>query len=202
MPMNSESWIGAREARIDRAIDRAVREMMDLDPPPGLRRRVLARLSMPETQRTWWLPRYALASAALTVLLLSLTALPRETEPPARPSAPSIFVATAPSVPDANTSVRVLETAQPEATPPVPHAQGFTRERIPMPRVSNVFGTRTNSVSPTVDRTSETGATRRARIDVDALPPLRLVPLSERPIEIPPLVVVPLAMPGPPKLNR
>jgi len=34
----------ASETRLDRAIDRAVRDMMHVDPRPGFRRRVLARL--------------------------------------------------------------------------------------------------------------------------------------------------------------
>src|SRR5258705_9267632 len=34
----------ARDARFDRAIDRAVREMLDVEPPPGLRGRVLDRI--------------------------------------------------------------------------------------------------------------------------------------------------------------
>ena len=38
---NEFSWSAAREARLDRAIDRAVRDMMQVDPRPGLRRRVL-----------------------------------------------------------------------------------------------------------------------------------------------------------------
>jgi len=50
--MNNEfSWSAAREARIDRAIDRAVREMMQVEPPPGLRRRVLARLNDADERR-------------------------------------------------------------------------------------------------------------------------------------------------------
>ena len=56
--MNNEfSWNAAREARVDRAIDRAVREMMQVDPPPGLRRRVLARLNDSTERRSYLLPR-------------------------------------------------------------------------------------------------------------------------------------------------
>ena len=70
---NDLSLNDADEARLDRAIDRAVRDMMQLDPPPGLRRRVLSRLNQSGERRRHWLPRFAFAAAAAVVVLLSAT---------------------------------------------------------------------------------------------------------------------------------
>src|SRR5262245_56455839 len=130
--MNNEfSFSAAREARIDRAIDRAVREMMQVDPPPGLRRRVLAQLNDPKERRSYFLARYAFAALAVVVLLMSITLLTDRVEPPTPPPAPMV--------------------ALPPAAPPIepvihwdgPDIPGrITKEPIRMPRVTNVFGAR------------------------------------------------------------
>ncbi len=49
MPMSNHTSLN--DARLDRAIDRAVREMMQVDPAPGLRRRVLSRINAPVERR-------------------------------------------------------------------------------------------------------------------------------------------------------
>ena len=181
--MNNEfSLSAAREARIDRAIDRAVREMMHVDPPPGLRRRVLARLTDADERRgAFLLPRYAFAAMALLVLMMSMTLMRDRIEPPMPPKAPSVAApAGAPAIePPIQTDVQ----AAPVATP----SPGVTHERIRMPRVTNVFGTRSGEVSATM---------------IDAgkheivVPLLKIVPLSARPIVIEPLISPPLTKGG------
>jgi hypothetical protein len=60
---------------LDDAIDRTVRDMMDVDPAPGLSRRVLARIDEPATPRAFALPRLAVLSAlgaAVVVLVIAL----------------------------------------------------------------------------------------------------------------------------------
>ena len=69
--MNND--LSLNDAQLDRAIDHAVREMMQLDPPPGLRRRVLSRLNQSGERRRHLLPRFAFAAAAAVVVLLSAT---------------------------------------------------------------------------------------------------------------------------------
>ena len=68
---NDSSWGHGGESPLDRAIDRAVREMMHIDPPPGLRRRVLSRLEPPVARRPLFLPRYVFAAAALAMLIVA-----------------------------------------------------------------------------------------------------------------------------------
>jgi|SRR5689334_2128112 len=57
-------------ADLDRAIDRAVREMLDVEPPPDLRAHVLERIAHPHTRRLPWMI-VPLAAAALLVLVLA-----------------------------------------------------------------------------------------------------------------------------------
>jgi hypothetical protein len=171
--MNKQfSLSAAREARIDRAIDRAVREMMQVDPPPGLRRRVLARLDQPGQRRRHLLPRFAFATAALVVVLLSATELWYRSDAPTPPGLPKV-------------ARPIVYTAAPPPTriesnrPDLPDAR-ITKEPIRMPRVTNVFGNRPTEVSAaTID------AGKREIV----LQPLTIVPLSARPIVIAPLVI-------------
>src|SRR4029079_15678808 len=94
MPMSDEfSWSAAREARSDRAIDRAVRDMMQIDPPAGLRRRVLARLSdsnRPPRRAPWAQVAFALAPGVSVVI-----GAPRvwyRAEQPMPPRAPALAI--------------------------------------------------------------------------------------------------------------
>lgn len=178
--MNNEiSFSAAREARIDRAIDRAVREMMQVDPPPGLRRRVLARLDEPGKRRGHLLPRFAFATATVVVVLLSATELWYRSDAPTPPGPPKVA------------KMIVLTTTPPPPAiefrgPEIPGGR-ITKEPIRMPRVTNVFGTRAGEVSAA---TVDAGGKRIVA------PPLKIVPLSARPIVIEPLIIPPLTKGG------
>ena len=58
--------------RLDVAIDRAVREMLDVEPPDGLRGRVLDRIESPRRRLTWIWIAAPLAAAAILVLAVLL----------------------------------------------------------------------------------------------------------------------------------
>jgi hypothetical protein len=75
------------DRRLDEAIDGAAREMMRVDGPQDLRRRVMARLQQPASPRAWW-PRIALASAAVVLVVgVLVTRTPQPAiEAPAMPS--------------------------------------------------------------------------------------------------------------------
>jgi hypothetical protein len=97
------SGIGARDARLDVAIDRAVREMLDVEPPAGLRGRVLDRVDALSTnsvvsafRRNVWI---ALPVAAAALLVLAVLVPGRHAAPPiATPAAPSMANAETPHV--------------------------------------------------------------------------------------------------------
>ena len=174
--MNNEfSWSAAREARIDRAIDRAVRDMMQVDPPAGLRRRVLARLNECGERRGHLLPQFAFAAVALVVVLLSGTEMWYRTQVPTPPQAPVMAKAPPAPVVDIEAVIRQKTFSSEVAIP-----GQVTRERIPIPHITSVFGNRSGAVSAA---TVETG---RRQIVV---PPLTIVPLSARPVVIEPLVL-------------
>lgn|SRR5574339_149031 len=171
--MNNEfSLSAAREARIDRAIDRAVREMMQVDPPPGLQRRVLARLDSSGERRGHLLPGLAFAATALVVVLLSATQWWYRSNAPTPPKPPDMAKMIAP--------VTTPPPGRIEFNGPEIPGGRITKEPIRMPRVTNVFGNRPSEVSAaTVD-----GGTRAI-----VLPPLTIVPLSARPVVIELLVL-------------
>jgi hypothetical protein len=175
--MNNEfSLSAAREARIDRAIDRAVREMMHVDPPHGLRRRVLARLNESEQRRSYFLARYAFAAMAVVILMMSLTLLTERVEPPTPPQAPVV------RLPAPAPAIEVVNQSEAPDT-----SRRIIKEPIRMPRVTNVFGSRPGEVSAaTID------AGKRQIV----VPSLKIVPLSARPIVVTPLIFPPVTKGG------
>jgi hypothetical protein len=79
------------ERRLDEAIDRAVRDMMDVDPRPGLTRRVLARLDEPlRGSLTVPVRRLAVAAAALAVVAIAAALLVNRTPAPIGPRVSSV----------------------------------------------------------------------------------------------------------------
>ena len=196
--MNNDSpWTGPHESPLDRAIDRAVRKMMHVDPPPGLRRRVLSRLETHVAQHRLFVPRYAWGAAALLILIVAVMFTQDDrTEPVALGPPPS--VATQESTPP-----REPSAAPPRAPLPAPRttasrvpSPGVTRERIPMPRIANVFGTRTAGVSAAAESGVEAvwpGADNPS----NAVAPLVITPLTPAPIDTPAIVIPPLVIAAP-----
>ncbi len=175
---------GPAESRFDRAIDRAVREMMHVDPRPGFRGRVFARLDPEPVRSSSMFFRIAAGAGALAVLVLAMMVVRHY-------GTATVDVERVPSVADQRAAQEpqpapppVVTT--PAAAPPVHMHRGgsrpgrrMTREMIPMPRVTNVFGSRRSAV----------GA---ASVDADAVWP---TPTPE-PHEDRPGTVAPLRIPG------
>ena len=55
---------------LDDAIDRAVHELMDAEPRPGFRRRVLGKLKEPAGSRLSWAPRLLIPAGVLMAVLI------------------------------------------------------------------------------------------------------------------------------------
>jgi hypothetical protein len=194
---NESSWGDRHDTRMDRAIDRAVRDMVQVDPALGLRRRVLSRLELPQHRTR--VPRYAWGTAivALAAVMLMLVR-DRPIEPlTTSPTSTEISAVPAPRS-DGTTDVPPVTSA-----PPVPRrgtSSGVTREAIPMPRVANVFGTPSPGVSA-----ADAGNTQSVRSASDdasqdsavAVPPLVILPLAPAPIEMPAIVIQPLVTAAP-----
>jgi hypothetical protein len=135
MPMSNDNGPGST---LDGAIDHAVREMMQVDPRPGLRQRVLNRLNEPARPGRW-IGVGALAAAA-TLLLTFVTTMDRS--PEVQPVPPG--------------QVAVQPSAEPGALPPGPQAADDGRDKTPAPVVEtargaepapeSIFGPRSNQV--------------------------------------------------------
>src|SRR4051794_40861818 len=135
---------------LDDAIARAVRRMVQIDGPPGLRRRVEARITAATPRSSApWLRYVGAAAIALLVLMLGLR---RE-----RPEVPQSVDRTVKSEPTRETppsrdSEPVASTAA--VDPAVPGLQTGRKparkphvDVIPMPKIHNVFGDPANTVA-------------------------------------------------------
>jgi hypothetical protein len=198
--MNNDSSWGDRPASpLDRAIDRAVRRIMHVDPPAGLRRRVLSRLEPRAARRALFLPRYALAAAALAILVLSVMFMGKDRGVPVRHDTAS---STASGTPAQLQRAATPQPAADRAENARAASPGFTRDPIPMPRVANIFGARTRGVSAAAESGAATVWTDEPggpASPANAVPPLVIAPLTPAAIETPAIVIPPLVVAGPPK---
>jgi hypothetical protein len=185
---------GIAASPIDRAIDRAVRKMMQVDPPPGLRRRVMARIEQPQ-RRSFFVPAFAVAAAGVAVLVLGVIATLNDRADRVPAAAPTTAaVEKAPAVEN-----RIVE-AVPDPVP-VPRAQrvrsqrrtGFRREPIPMAPVADIFGTPANSVVATSDPAADAVWTAPAVPSLDEIIAAPL-PLIVRPVGVPPIETLPIVI--------
>ena len=190
-------WPDGGNSPLDHAIDKAVRELMSIDPPPGLRRRVMSRLDAGASRRGFGLLQYGLmASACVGLILAVVLMVPRRTGPAQTGTIDSTQAAKAPTAaaPVADRTTKELRPKE-TASGRVPSAR-VTRDRIPMPRVANVFGARTAEVSAAAEPRTETVWPVLASPEN---PPAAIAPLVIAPLETPALVVAPIVVAAPPK---
>ena len=198
--MNNEFLGGdRRDTPLDRAIDRAVRTMVQVDPALGLRRRVLSRLDS-TPQRGSRVARYAWGTGILAMMVVVLMLVrDRPTEPPVPGPNPAQVSAVPAPVPRGTAD---LPIATPTPTPAAPRrgaAPRVTREAIRMPQIENVFGAPSAAVSAAaIDsepvRPAPESATENMGVGVA---PLVIVPLAPAPLEMPAIVIQPLETAAP-----
>lgn len=194
--MNNDSpWSGPHESPLDRAIDRAVRKMMHVDPPPGLRRRVLSRLDLHAAERRPFVPRYAWGAVALVILIVAVMfTRDHRIEPGAVVPQPSVVAAR--PTPPSDGSAAPTQAPAPRKSPSQLSSLRITRETIPMPRIADVFGTRSAGVSAASERGIE-AVWPDANNPSSSVPPLVITPLTPAPIETPAIVIPPLVIAAP-----
>lgn len=189
--MSEDTLRGHRQTHSasDRAIDRAVRDIMSVEPPAGLRRRVLSRLDAPPRRATL-LPWFTGAVAALAAVVLAVLLLEPSPAPVAPPVVEQAAKAPAPSAP-APAAIPTPQSKPEQA--PVAGAQTARRTMtdtpIRMPRIANVFGTPGASVAAAAadieDVVFPETPTTAAREEMPGMPH----PISVPQITIPPLQV-------------
>ena len=174
-----------RESSVDDAIDSAVREIMQLDPRPGLRRRVLSQLDAPAASRSW-LPRLVLPIGALACIALTMLVLNRGVQP--TPPTPSVSApATSripPSVPPAPAPSVTASAPSPvaEAAPAKVGAKP-RRASTPAPGES-IFGPRGRVSAASVKPANGSGAAPVLPEFAGTLPALVLPPLVIQPLNL------------------
>lgn len=132
----SETKRDGRDARFDEAIDRAVREMLDVEPPAGLRGRVLDRIESPRRSLGWTWIAGPLAAAAILVLAVLMPSESGRTPvaPPAR-AASDVHLPPAPVVSYPPQTTPQVRTAK-SGTHPV---RGERRVQAAVVAASGVF---------------------------------------------------------------
>jgi hypothetical protein len=154
---NDNPQVDAPRTAIEGAIDRAVERRMRVDPPPGLQRRVLARLRAPRTHASLF-PRLALGVGGVAIVMAAVLLVPRN-QPRREPVAhnpPEAALATRAPQPAAGLTSSSAKEAAPRpiasaaAAPtsrPARQRSKTTDTEIKMPNVANVFGERSAKVS-------------------------------------------------------
>src|SRR3954465_11085386 len=174
------------DARFDRAIDEAVREMLDVEQPAGFRARVLRRIearSLPPEggsyKRFLWA---ALPIAAAAILILAVL-LPRTAEQPQQappPATTTVRVEPPPAATTLPTSPRVT----PRTTTPQPAmvgAPGVAARRVPRSTVRPREGMVAAALFDTADHATTDIA------PLKTITPIQVAPVSDHtvaPVEI------------------
>ena len=124
------SEVRGPENRIDAAIDHAVREILDVEPPAGLRGRVIARIDNPTavasgfSRKIFWVGA-PLVGAAIVVLAVLL---PREQVQPQAPAPITVATVQPDPTPEAESRKPEAGSREPEAGSGKPEAGSRKRE--------------------------------------------------------------------------
>lgn len=177
---------------LDGAIDEAVREMMQVDPRPGLRHRVARSISAPPQRRRGF--RMGFAALAVAMVVLASMVVWRSSRPETPVHAPQV-AETTPAVP-ASPLAGPQAVAAPMPTPvPVPAPTRRGRRSEPSPEA--IFGPRSGRVAaasippaPIESPAAETWIELPSISgDPAAIAPIRIEPIRVTPLTIQPLVV-------------
>jgi hypothetical protein len=172
--------------RFDEAIDLAVREMLDVEPPAGLRGRVLDRIESPRRGFAWLWIAGPLAAAAMIVLAVLL---PAKTERPVVNPATTVATKHTPAAPEPVTN------PTPPAVPQVPPQTTIAKATARQVRTQQSTGAVVAAADASADVAWLEPLPGPEAIDVVALEPskeasLRAIDLA--PAQIPALEVRPI----------
>jgi len=174
----------AMSADLDKAIDRAVREMLDVEPPADLRAEVIARIHERPASRfrlqASRVPRFGVlrfgAVVAAAAALVLIVVLVRRGDAPARESA-------------------IVRAENAPRTSPTANAQPGERAPSPTLSVTRVARPRLSRPAAAVVAAASLGAPDSPTGDVDPLKritPIALAPIAQTSITPEPIAVTPL----------
>lgn len=180
---------------LDGAIDRAVREMMTVDPRPGLRHRVTHSIKTPAPRSHGF--GFGLAALGLVVVALVSIMVWRPSTPAGPVHAPPVAVK-APAAPAAPLAGSQAVQA-PVAPPSAPVAAPVRPRPNVMPTPESIFGPRQEKVAaaslPPARVTSAIDAFW-LNVPMDAARWSALAPITFQPVMVVPLAVQPLLVRG------
>jgi hypothetical protein len=182
------------DSHLDAAIDRAVREMMSVEPRADLRQRVMAELAEEPARTTLW-PRLAFGSAALAVLLVLMFLFVKR--PPDRAVEQTIVRSQSPASapgstrgatgPATGTAPKTADSGPPHATGPL--AGTFTRRPgVPVGDERQVQAASIDTDEP-IGIEPMTPVERLAPIDPIGIAPLEAATVSTLEISIKPITI-------------
>jgi hypothetical protein len=170
------------ETALDAAIDRAVRDLMSVDPPADLRDRVLAEISGVSTRAALW-PRFALASVALAVAV----AIAFKVFQPASPASP-------PETTIAGTRAQPAQDvpAAPPPTPTLPKASPrATAVRTPATEDRPIQAASIDSAAP-IGAEPMPPVARLKAIELIDIPRLETAQIGPAPLSLTPITIEPI----------
>lgn len=177
------------EQDLDDAIDRAVRDIMSLDPRPGLRGRVLSRLERAERP---WFAFPQLAAAAALILIIVAAVLLRSVGTPEPPVSPMVATREPASI---HLPAPAERTIPDTVRKPAAGATAASRTGVP-----SVFPPRNRvaAASVPVDTTSPETVAPAAAAPPAELPSSELAPkpIVIEPLKVEPIVIPPIRPPG------
>jgi hypothetical protein len=197
----SEREAGSRQrvaGSLDAAIDRAVREMLDVEPPPGLRGRVMDRIERndPVTsafRRKFWLVAAPVAAAA--VIVIAVMAPWRDAAPAARTSPPVVAGVETPRVTPSPVSPKKPEPPTEPKTPHVPRATSINAGRVAAPPPDRLVAAAAVAAGEDVNFTVVEALAPPPSIAIDNAPgpaPSSIRSIEPAPLQIRALEITPL----------
>jgi hypothetical protein len=193
----------SEQGRIDRAIDSAVREMLDVEPLPGMRGRVLQRIQTEDPtffgRKLLWA---ALPLAAAAVVILSVL-LPRQREQ--QPAPVATAVNTQPQNPAVAPPPPSTAPRAPRTTPAIEPRPAVVAQRVPRP--ASAATARPDRVVAAAASFTASEPADGGIAPLEAIAPIEVAPVAPRALAqadiamrpltpITELVIAPLTPPG------
>jgi hypothetical protein len=186
------------DRQLDDAIDRAVRDMMTVEPPSDLRARVLAELDGPPARFAVW-PRFAFATLALALAIATLVTIQQgrsahREAPQVATSSPSSVTSPEPAAPPSTSAPTSPDDSTPAPRPDVSAAvtaPGLQRPKTATPSRSHPMQDRVIQAA-SIDTIEEAAAGSAPVEPVDgtrSLGGVHLKPITQSEIVITPITV-------------
>ena len=179
---------------LDDAIDRAVNELVQAEPRPGFRRRVMTKVNAP-TRRSAWAVRFLVPAGAMAaVVLIALWLRPPASSSTATPQTQVAEQRPVPAAPQTQARPATSPSAAP--APAKPRSSPIRRQ----PPVQFSFGPPNDRVAATsiTDRVSAPSVAPEAADETTSvlteLPAVRISPIEIRPILVRPIELKPIGV--------